>query len=150
MENSRKSNVMENHRKYWTDDEDSQLKKLYQHMDINEIANIHKRSSYAIACRLLKIKVVNNIEDLKGYNHNWINPTWDNLLNNIIEKIPDKNDHLIDNIKYENHTIASKPFNLHSNTNYVQHQIFELCAIIDTLKKEIDDLKKKNSLDDID
>ena len=49
-----KSSIYENHGKYWTVKETKQLMKEIKIMEINHIANIHKRTPNAIFLKLIK------------------------------------------------------------------------------------------------
>ena len=49
-----KSSIYENHGKYWTVKETKQLMKEIKIMEINHIANIHKRTPNAIFHKLIK------------------------------------------------------------------------------------------------
>ena len=44
----------------WTQTEDKHLKKLFLIMDTNEIADIFKRTPYAIKCRLIKLNLIDD------------------------------------------------------------------------------------------
>ena len=147
---------MDNSGKYWTVDEDNQLKKLHPLMGINDIANIHKRSEYSIACRLVKLKVINSMEEINILNPIWINPTWDLMLNTMIKKLKSEgNKHPFD-IMSKIYNLTSEVINntspniLNNDKQLVQHQIFELCTFIDSLKQEIHDLKELLNLKKID
>ena len=147
---------MDNSGKYWSVDEDNQLKKLHPLMGINDIAHIHKRSEYSIACRLVKLKIIDNIEQINILNPLWVNPTWDNMLNNMIKKLkPVGYNQPIDKMSIM-HNMTSNIINNNNQDIFrnfkqlVQHQVFELCAIIDTLKQEINDLKELLYLKKID
>jgi len=147
---------MDNSGKYWTVDEDNQLKKLHPLMGISDIAHIHKRSEYSIACRLVKLKVINSMEEINILNPIWINPTWDLMLNTMIKKLKSEgNKHPFD-IMSKIYNLTSEVINntspniLNNDKQLVQHQIFELCTFIDSLKQEINDLNELLNLKKID
>jgi len=45
---------------HWTQTNDKHLKKLFLIMDINEIADIFKRTPHAIKCRLIKLNLTDD------------------------------------------------------------------------------------------
>jgi len=124
----------------WTLNEDQQLEKLYKYMDINEISEIHKRTPYAIALRLLKNNIVDTIKNIKGYNPKWINETWDTLLKNTFQQseqtIYDINKNVLKTVP-----LIGPYYNPFIGVG--QNQVFELCAIIDRLKENIKQLEAK-------
>jgi hypothetical protein len=124
----------------WTLNEDQQLEKLYKYMDINEISEIHKRTPYAIALRLLKNNIANTMKNVKGHNPKWINPTWDTVLKNTFEQseqtIYDINKNVLKTVPLIG--LYHLPI-----IGVGQNQVFELCAIIDGLKENIKQLEDK-------
>jgi hypothetical protein len=122
---------------YWNIEEDNNLIKLYNFMDINEIALIFQRTPYAIALRILKKNIVKNMEEVKGHNKNWINPTF---LKNKFEKVQEP--------QKEQYTNS---INNKSNvcTMYSSYEIFQLTIQIDKLKERVKFLEN-NQLNGID
>tara|TARA_B100000902_G_C27252887_1_gene886249 strand:- start:491 stop:1546 length:1056 start_codon:yes stop_codon:yes gene_type:complete len=130
----------------WSLNEDNKLKKLYIEKELNllDIIKEHKRSAGSICARLVRLKIISNRKNARGYDRNLFK-----LLNNqqkddfINKSINNTNDKQINNlITFEsNKTIQNKIDSLTNEVNEMKLSIKKLLQLVNKQNYENNNLK---------